>query len=309
MTDDATTPAVAADGSMPLRSGFVAVVGRPNVGKSTLVNALVGTKVSITSPRPQTTRNSIRGVANLDDPPAQIVLVDTPGVHRPRTALGSRLNRLVEDSLTGTDLMAMLLDAIQRVGPGDRMLAQRLAPIADRVIVVVNKTDMAKPDQIAERLAEASGWDFAAYVPISSVTGQGLDALRKEIVSRLPEGPAYFPEGMTTDQPDELLAGEIIREQYLGRLREELPHSLALIVDEITQRTGGTVYVAATVVVERQSQKGIVIGKGGSALKAVGEAARTELERLFAAPVYLDLRVRVEPDWQRRDTLLDRLGF
>jgi GTPase len=296
-------------GSPPFRSGFAAVVGRPNVGKSTLVNALVGRKVSITSSRPQTTRNSIRGVVNVDEPPAQIVLVDTPGLHRPRTALGTRLNRLVDESLEGTDLVLMVLDATQRVGPGDRMLAGRLAPAAERSIVVVAKTDLAEPDRIAERLAEAAPWDFAAYVPVSSVKGSGLDALRGEILDRIPEGPAFFPPDMVSDQPDRLLAGEIVREHYLERLHQELPHSLAVVVDELEERPNGTVYVAATVVVERNSQKGIVIGKGGATLKAVGEAARLELERLLAAPVYLDLRVRVEPDWQRRDTLLDRLGF
>jgi GTP-binding protein Era len=293
----------------PLRSGFVAVVGRPNVGKSTLVNALVGSKVSITSSRPQTTRNSVRGVVNVADPPAQIVLVDTPGLHRPRTVLGTRLNRLVEDSLADTDLVAFLTDATQKIGPGDRMLADRLAAAAERTVLVVAKTDLARPGQVADQLAEASSWDFAAYVPVSSVTGEGLDALRGEIVSRLPEGPAFFPAEMVTDQPDELLVAEMVREQYLERLHQELPHSLTVVVDEIAERPNGTVYVAATVVVERTSQKGIVIGKGGALLKAVGEAARVEVERRFAAPVYLDLRVRVEPDWQRRDLLLDRLGF
>ncbi|MBA2337662.1 MAG: GTPase Era [Acidimicrobiia bacterium] len=297
------------DGWEPVRSGFAAVVGRPNVGKSTLVNALVGTKVSITSARPQTTRNSIRGIANIVDPPAQLVLVDTPGLHRPRTALGARLNRLVESSLADTDVALLVLDATGKVGPGDRMLAERLTAAADRTIVVVAKSDAAVPEMIAARLAEAASWDFAAYVPLSSFTGTGLDALRGEIVPRLPEGPALFPPGMTTDQPESLLAAELVREQYLSRLRQELPHSLTVVVDEIAERLGGTVYVAATVVVERPSQKGIVIGKGGGLLRSVGEAARLELERLMAAPVYLDLRVRVEPDWQRRDALLDRLGF
>ncbi len=189
------------------------------------------------------------------------------------------------------------------------MLAERLGGAADRTIVVVAKTDLARPGQVAEQLVEASSWDFTAYVPLSSVTGEGLDALRSEIVARLPEGPAFFPPDMVTDQPDELLAGEMVREQYLDRLHEELPHSLAVVVDEMTGRPNGTLYIAATVVVERPSQKGIVIGKGGSLLKSVGEAARVELERRFAAPVYLDLRVRVEPDWQRREALLDRLGF
>ena len=274
MSDDSGTP--------PFRSGFAAVVGRPNVGKSTLVNALVGRKVSITSSRPQTTRNSIRGVVNVDDPPAQIVLVDTPGLHRPRTALGARLNRLVDESLEGTDLVLMVLDATQRVGPGDRMLAERLAPAAERSIVVVAKTDLAVPDRIAERLGEAAPWDFAAYVPVSSVAGDGLDALRGEILDRIPEGPAFFPPDMVSDQPDQLLAGEIVREHYLERLHQELPHSLAVVVDELDRapqrhrlhrrhRRGGAQLPEGH---RHRQGRGHPQGGGGGGPDRVGAAAR-----------------------------------
>lgn len=292
-----------------MKSGFVSVVGRPNVGKSTLVNALVGDKVAITSSRPQTTRNTIRGVLTLEDPEAQIVFVDTPGIHRPRTALGTRLNELVDRSIGDADAIVFVLDATQTIGPGDRMIAERLSRAKGSVVLVVNKTDKAKPDEIGGQLATASEWDFAAYVPISALEEEGLQPVVDELLELLPEGPAYFPPEMRTDQPDAFIAAELIREKYLQRLREELPHSLAVVVGDMETRDNGTVYIPATIYVERPSQKGIVIGKGGSLLKTVGEEARADLERFFAAAVYLDLRVRIERDWQRREQLLDRLGF
>jgi GTP-binding protein Era len=292
-----------------LKSGFISVVGRPNVGKSTLVNALVGQKVAITSPRPQTTRNTIRGVLTLSDRDAQLVFVDTPGLHRPRTALGERLNRLVYGSLKDADAVVFVLDATQKIGPGDRLIAERVNQSSTPVIVVVNKSDAASPEQIGAQLAEAGSWDCAAYVPLSALEAEGLAPLIDEIIALLPDGPAYFPADMHSDQPESLLVAELVREKYLARLREELPHSLAVLVDEITTRSNGTVYVQATIYVERSSQKGIVIGKGGSVLRAVGSEARGELETLFAADVYLDLRVKIEKDWQRREQLLDRLGF
>lgn len=292
-----------------MRSGFISVVGRPNVGKSTFVNALVGEKVAITSPRPQTTRNTIRGVLTLDDRDAQLVFVDTPGLHKPKTALGERLNKLVYGSLEDADAVVLVLDATQKIGPGDRLIAERLQRTTTPVIVVVNKTDAAAPEAIAAQLADAGEWDFAAYVPLSALHSDGLDPAIDELVAVLPEGPAYFPSDMSTDQPEALLAAELVREKYLARLREELPHSLAVVVDEIATRANGTVYVHGTIYVERTSQKGIVIGKGGVLLREVGGLARIDLERLFGADVYLDLRVKVEKDWQRRDQVLDRLGF
>ncbi len=291
------------------RSGFVSVVGRPNVGKSTLVNALVGQKVAITSPRPQTTRNTVRGVLTLPDEDAQIVFIDTPGLHKPKNALGERLNHLVSGSLKDADAVLFVLDATQKIGPGDRLIAERLRQAGSPVVVVVNKIDLASKEQIAEHLLEAGEWDFAAYVPTSATEGAGLDAVVTELVDLLPDGPFYFPPDMRTDQPDRLLAAELIREKYLARLREELPHSLAVVVDEMETRPNGTLYAAATIYVERDSQKGMVIGKGGRLISVVGREAREEMETVFGAPVYLDLRVKVEKDWQRRDALLDRLGF
>jgi len=290
-----------------VRSGFVSVVGRPNVGKSTLVNELVGEKVAITSSRPQTTRNTIRGV--LTDADKQYVFVDTPGLHKPRNALGQRLNQLVYGSLADTDVALFLIDARAQIGPGDRLIAERLREAKSPVIVAVNKVDIADPEMIGEQLMIAAEWDFAAYVPVSARTGDGLDRLLAELEPHLVEGPFFFPPEVTSDQPDELLAAEFVREKYLSRLREELPHSLAVVVDEMTTRDDGLIHVAATVYVERDSQKGMVIGKGGSMLQAVGTAARQDIERVLGAKVFLDLRVRVEKDWQRRDPSLDRMGF
>jgi GTP-binding protein Era len=288
-------------------SGFVSVVGRPNVGKSTLVNGLVGEKVTITSDRPQTTRNTIRGVLTTDD--SQLVFVDTPGLHKPRNALGARLNSLVEGSIVDADAVLFVLDATQPIGPGDRRIAERLAQTGTPVVVVVNKIDAATQSQTILQLEEAGSWDFAAYVPISALKDDGLDRVVAELKGQLTEGPFFFPAEMRTDQPDRFLAAELVREKYLSRLREELPHSVAVVVEDIETRDDGVVVVPATVYVERESQKGIVIGKGGELAKSVGSEARVELERLFGAKVFLDLRVKVEKDWQRFDHALDRLGF
>ena len=295
------------------RSGFVAVVGRPNVGKSTLVNALVGSKVAITSKRPQTTRNTIRGVLTRRDeagePESQLVLVDTPGLHKPKTALGERLNAMVYGTLAESDVNLFLLDAVQPVGPGDRRIAERLAAAGSPVVVVVNKIDIASKPVVAERLLEAVEWDFDAYVPASALKAEALEPVIDELVARLPEGPLYFPPEAISDQPEQQLIGEIIREKFLDRLRDELPHSLTVIVREMEQRTSGTLYVDAVAIVERSSQKGIIIGKGGEMLRTAGSEARVELEAIFGTKVFIDLRVKVEKDWQHHPDLLDRLGF
>ena len=295
-----------------MRSGFVSVVGRPNVGKSTLVNALVGHKVAITSQRPQTTRNTIRGVVTDPDgdPPSwQMVLVDTPGLHKPRNELGDRLNRLVYGALADADVIAFLVDARQPIGPGDRRIAERLAKDRSKVVVLVNKTDGYSKEKIAMRLMEAAEWDFAAYVPISALRGENLEAVVAEISVRLPEGPMYFPPDAVSDQPDSFFAAEVIREKFLAGLRQELPHSLLVAMEDFSVRSDGLVTVAAKLVVESGSQRGIVIGKGGARLKEAGSAARRELEAFFGAKVFLDLRVVVEKRWQRNTVLLDRFGF
>ena len=290
-----------------MKSGFVAVVGRPNVGKSTLVNQMVGSKVSITSTRPQTTRNAIRGVVHGAQ--YQIVLVDTPGLHKPRTELGARLNALVHGTLTEADVVIFLVDATMPVGPGDRLIAERLLASGADVLVGVNKVDKASRAQTVSQLIETSEWPFEHYFPISARTGAGVAELTTEVVERLPEGPQYYPEDMATDQPERLVIAEIVREKFLDRLREELPHALVVRIEDIEQREDGLIDIKADVIVERDSQKGIVIGKGGSLLKTAGSEARLELEALLGERVNLDLRVRVEKDWQRSPQLLDRLGF
>lgn len=291
-----------------MRSGFAAIVGRPNVGKSTLVNQMVGSKVAITSTRPQTTRNVIRGV--VSGPDHQLVVVDTPGLHKPRTELGSRLNALVDRTLSDVDMVVFVIDATAPIGPGDRLIADRLVESGAEAVVVVNKVDLASKEEVVTQLMEAAEWPFPHIFPVSAATGEGLPALVGELVARLPEGPRYYPEGMVTDQPEPLVVAEIVREKFLDRLYEELPHSLVVRVIEMTTREeDDRVMIDAEVVVERDSQKGIVIGKGGEMLKTAGTEARVELEGLLGAPVTINLQVVVERDWQHRPRLLDRLGF
>ena len=291
-----------------MRTGLVALVGRPNVGKSTLVNRLVGEKVSITSSRPQTTRSVIRGVVNAGDGSWQMVLLDTPGLHKPKAELGSRLNRLVYGSLAEADVICFVIDATEAVGPGDRLIAKRVADAGTPVVLAVNKTDRASHGQVIPQLATAGDWDFDAYVPISALQGDGTDRLVSELSSRLPEGPALFPLDMASDQSEETLIAEIIREKFLGRLRDELPHSLHVRLTSM-EDDGKILRVAADLLVERDSQKGIVIGKKGEMLGEAGSEARAELETILSSRVHLDLRVKVEPDWPRRPETLDRLGF
>ena len=289
------------------------VVGRPNVGKSTLVNRMVGHKVSITSSRPQTTRTTIRGVLTHRDPGGepdwQMVLVDTPGLHRPRTELGNRLNGLVHGSLTEADAILFVIDATAPIGPGDRLTAHRVAQASSPVVVAVNKIDAAGKGEVMAQLTEAAPWDFAAYVPVSAREGDGLDALVAELEPLLPDGPLYFPADQWSDQPEGQVISEIIREKFLERLRDELPHSLVVRVEDLEEGANGLVTITADVIVERQSQRGIVIGKGGSLLQLAGTEARLELESLLGTKVNLQLQVSVEKDWQRRPALLDRLGF
>jgi GTP-binding protein Era len=279
------------------------------VGKSTLVNALVGEKVAIISSRPQTTRNTIRGIVTLSEENTQLVLVDTPGIHKPRTALGERLNTLVYGSLAEADAVLFVLDATKPIGPGDRRIAERLMQAEAPVVVVVNKVDIADKEQVLVQLGEAGEWDFDAYVPISAKKSDGMDLVISELVGLCEPGPFFFPPDAKSDQPDRLLAAELIREKYLARLRDELPHSLAVVINDLDTLENGVVRIDATAFVERESQKGMVIGKGGKLVRDVGTEARVDLERLFGTKVFLDLNVKVEKDWQTKDDLLDRLGF
>jgi GTP-binding protein Era len=237
-----------------------------------------------------------------------MVLIDTPGLHRPRAEIGHRLNRMVYGTLAEADVFCFLIDAVAPIGPGDRMIAERLGEVKAPVMVVVNKLDLALPWQVAPQLEEASAWNFAGYFPVSSVTGEGLEKLVAEVVPRLPEGPALFPPGMVTDQAEEFLIAEIIREKFLDRLHDELPHSLIVRVRSMEQEED-LLRIEADVLVERSSQKGIVIGHRGEMLGTSGTEARVELEAFFACRVHLQLKVKVEADWQRRPQQLDRLGF
>lgn len=283
-----------------MRAGFVAVVGRPNVGKSTLVNRMVGTKVSITSPRPNTTRHGVRGI--LHRPGVQAVFVDTPGLHRPRTALGERLNETASASLEDVDVVVAVVDATAPIGPGDRMVLDRALAAVEQPLVAVNKVDRAKPEQVLERLAGAADacGERGELFPVSARTGDGVDALVEAVLGGLPEGPAYYPADMVTDTPEVRRVAELVREQLLRRAREELPHAIACRVTEWEWPR-----IRCEIVVERDSQKAIVIGRGGEVLKAVGTAVRRELP----PGAYLELFVRVEKHWQQRQDLLDRLGY
>jgi GTP-binding protein Era len=291
-----------------LRSGFVAVVGRPNVGKSTLVNALVGDKVAITSARPQTTRGAIRGV--LEAPGAQVVLVDTPGYHKPRSLLGERLNEVVRGAWRAVDLALFVVDGRAGIGRGDERVARDLGVAGRPVVCAVNKVDVMKPAEIAGALmAAARLGDFEEYVPTAGRTGEGVSVLRDIVVARMPWGPAYYPPGTRRDEAPALFVAELVREKLLARMEEELPHSIAVVTEELEERDDGLLVIHATVFVERTSQKAIVVGKAGATIKEAGTAARREIEALFGQRVFLDLRVKVEPDWQRRAHALDRLGI
>jgi GTPase len=300
------------------RSGFVTLVGRPNVGKSTLLNRLVGSKVAIVSDRPQTTRTAIRGVRTT--PRDQIVFVDTPGIHKPRTPLGERTNERAVATLGEVDVVCLLVEADAPIGAGDRFVAGLVHQVPTPKLLVVNKIDRAGKPAIVEHLATAARdlGDFDAYLPISARTGDAIAALLGEIESRLPEGPMYYPEGTVTDQPETFVAAELVREKLLAVARDELPHSISVSVEELedipdadadSDDPDAILRLRADISVERDSQKGIVIGRGGRVLKDAGTAARQELEALLGVRVYLETRVRVERDWQRRAHALDRLGY
>ena len=290
------------------RSGFVAVVGRPNVGKSTLVNGLVGEKVAITSDKPQTTRSAVRGILNRES--CQVVLVDTPGYHKPRTLLGSRLNEVVREAWSDVDLALFLVDGPAGVGRGDAKVAADLRAANCPTFLVVNKIDAMSRDAVAVALAAASELgDYDEFVPVSALTGDGTQLLADLVVARMPEGPMYYPPGTNTDQPPPIFVAELVREKLLKRTREEVPHSIAVVTEEYEEREDGLLEIRATIFVERDSQKGIVIGKGGSTIKAVGTEAREEIELLFGRKVFLELRAKIEKDWQRRAHALERLGF
>jgi GTP-binding protein Era len=301
------------------RAGFACFVGRPNAGKSTLTNALVGEKVAITSSKPQTTRRVVRGIVHRPD--SQLILLDTPGLHRPRTLLGERLNADVRAAWSEVDVIGLCLPADEAVGPGDRFIARELAGAGSTpVIAVVTKSDRIRRDRMVEKLAEVgllgteTGLDWAEVVPVSAVSGEQVDLLADLLCARLPESPPLYPAGDLTDEPEQIMVAELIREAALEGVRDELPHSIAVVVEEMLPRADRPadrplVDIHAYLYVERDSQKAIVIGPKGARLKDIGSTARRQIEALLGTPVFLDLHVTVAKDWQRDPRQLRKLGF
>lgn len=288
---------------MNFRSGFVAVAGRPNVGKSTLVNALAGGKVAIVSDKPQTTRRRISAVVNGDD--YQLVLVDLPGFQRPRDTLTQRMQRTVDSALEGVDGFLFVLAGNERLGGGDRFVAERVFSRNEPVVIALNKVDRLRPAEIAARIEESAGLgDFHSLHPVSARTGDGVEALKRDLVGLLPEGPRYFEEGTLTDLPLQEQIAELVREQALAVTREELPHAISVEVDELEEDR-----VRALVYVETESQKGIVVGKGGQVIKEIGTRARPQIELLLGRKIFLELQVKVRPHWRRDERVLERLGI
>ncbi|MCE5292240.1 MAG: GTPase Era [Nocardiaceae bacterium] len=294
-------------------SGFVCFVGRPNTGKSTLTNALVGEKIAITSDRPQTTRHTIRGIVNREN--AQIILVDTPGLHQPRTLLGKRLNDLVRDTYAEVDVIAQCFPADEKIGPGDQWIAEQVRAVAPKttIVGVVTKIDKVGRDQLLAQLLAVTKLlgPSAEVVPVSAVSKDNVDTLVDVLTQQLPDGPQYYPGGELTDEPEETLMAEFIREAALEGVTDELPHSIAVTIEEVIEREGrdDMLEIHAFIYVERQSQKAIVIGKGGSRLKEIGTTARKQIEKLLGTKVFLSLHVKVAKEWQRDPKQLGRLGF
>ncbi|WP_340540321.1 GTPase Era [Nocardioides sp. GXZ039] len=301
------------------RSGFASFVGRPNAGKSTLTNALVGAKVVITSSKPQTTRTVVRGIVHRDD--AQLILVDTPGLHRPRTLLGERLNDLVRTTLAEVDIVAVCFPANEKIGPGDRFIVNEVGKIKRTTkIAIATKTDLVGPEQLGQHLLDIAalgvetGTEWAEIVPVSAESGHQVGLLADLLVALLPEGPQLYPDGDLSDAPEEILVAELIREAALEGVRDELPHSIAVVVEEMNLREDRPadkplLDIHANLYVERDSQKGIMIGHKGSRLKDVGRRARLQIQALLGTPVYLDLHVKIAKDWQRDPRQLRKLGF
>jgi len=293
---------------MNYKSGFIAVIGRPNVGKSTLINKIVGQKVVITSNKPQTTRNRIQCILNLDD--AQIIFLDTPGIHKPKFKLGEYMLKAAESTLKEVDAIFFVIDATEKFGGGEKYILERLNSTKKPVILVVNKVDMIEREKILPIIAEyAARRNFAAVVPISAKNGSNIDELIAESKKFLPEGVKYYPDDMITDQPERLIVSELIREKILHATQDEVPHSIAVDVDEFTERENGSIFIRATIYVERDSQKGILIGKNGSMLKKIGAESRPEIEMLLGTKIFLDLWVKVKRDWRNSVGALQNFGL
>ena len=289
-------------------SGFAALVGRPNVGKSTLMNALLGEKISIVSAHAQTTRNKITGVWNGDN--SQVVFLDTPGMHKPQSKLGEAIRQSTMDALDEVDMIVFLCAYNDPLGAGDRYILSLLKDRKVPVILALSKTDLISKEEVLKKIVQYSRiYPFAEIIPLSAKTGENLDELMKCVVKYMPEGPKYFPDDMVTDQPERNIVQEIVREKLLTRTRDEVPHAIGVFTEEFSERDNGKVYIRCTIYVERDSQKRIIIGKKGSVLKAAGQEAREEIQSLIGAPVFLDLWVKVSKDWKNKDYILRELGY
>ncbi|SFS82006.1 GTP-binding protein Era [Marininema halotolerans] len=290
------------------RSGFVALIGRPNVGKSTLLNHILGQKIAIMSDKPQTTRNRIQGIYTTEK--EQVVFLDTPGIHKPKSRLGDYMVKVARNTFAEVDVILLLVDAKEGLGQGDRFIMELLKDVKTPVFLVVNKIDQVHPDQLLPFIDQyRTLYPFSEVIPISALQGNNTETLMKVVVEKLPEGPAFYSSEFVTDHPERFIVGELVREKVLHLTREEIPHSVAVHVEEMAKEEDDTVYVRATIYTERSSQKGILIGKQGSMLKEVGRRAREDIQRLLGSRVYLDLWVKVKKDWRNEDFMLRSLGY
>lgn len=290
------------------KSGFVAIVGRPNVGKSTLMNHMVGQKVAIMSDKPQTTRNKIQGILTNDH--GQIIFIDTPGIHKPKSKLGDFMMKIADNALKEVDVILFLVDATEKLGSGEEFIIERLRLTNTPVFLVINKIDKVHPESLLPLIAlYKANYNFAEIIPVSALKGNNVEPLIDTILKYLPEGPFYYPEDQHTDHPERFIATELIREKALHLLREEVPHSIAVVIEEYKERERGNVYVHATIYCERNSQKGILIGKQGKMLKEIGKRARIDMENLFGTKVFLELWVKVKNDWRNEERLLKNFGY
>jgi GTPase len=292
------------------KSGFVAIIGRPNVGKSTLMNQIIGQKIAIMSDKPQTTRNKIRAVYTSEE--GQIIFLDTPGVHKPRSRLGDLMNKMVEDALREVDLILFLIDASEKLGAGDEFIIEKLREVKTPVYLVINKIDKVHPEDLLPIIEQYRQlYPFAEIIPVSALQGNNVNRLMEQLLKELPEGPQFYPPDQVTDHPERFIVAELIREKVLHLTREEIPHSIAVVIEQMKTREGNEnlVDIYATIYTERQTQKGILVGKQGAMMKEIGKRARQDIERLLGTKVYLNLWIKVKKDWRNQENLFKNFGF